>query len=531
MTEPGKAAADPAGGWRAPLVLGGVAFVFFLALGLRDPVVHLTDFFGHSVTARRIGVEPAAKLTSPWFPIGYPLLLKAVWALTGDALVAARLIGAFFAAVALAMMMKITRDVTGDGRVSWAVALACALAPPFAQWAPAEGTDLPSLAMMLVSLACLTAARPSVFWAGAAAGLAYDFRYAVQVPLLAQGLWLLAVGVQDGRPRWKQTTLYAAAALVAASPQLGLTWWVHGTPLRSFMAKNVWFGIYGDNNWQERWADVPDEIGLAEVFLLSPRRFLEHWGACIFAFAVGSLAFPKTLLGQGANWLLPLGLIHVGFRCGRLLRKLALREAPAAGERESGLVYWTAATYFLALTMAFLGPRYFLPLLMPLMLGVWWFVRDAVPESLEAAGRRWPVRTIVLAGLVAGKVALDLPGAVAFPESSRWVLAVDERLRQAGMKRGAEVLAANGDYYDVRTLERYTRWESALPAKVANLDELVALMRKHGCRFLLYDDFYGRQKTLPHLSWLQDTSKGRHGPLVLLMEVPAEVPAVIYELK
>ncbi|MBI3890904.1 MAG: glycosyltransferase family 39 protein [Candidatus Wallbacteria bacterium] len=501
---------------RACLAVLGLAFFgIYLALGLRDPVVHLADFFSHVGIAHEMGRSEPAKITNAFWPAGYPLLLKGVWALTGSPVVAARLIGAGFAALALVAVALIARDVTGDAVLAFIVAVCCGMAPPFAQWAPAEGTDIPCVAMLLVSAALLTGRRPRVLLAGAAAGLAYDFRYAAQVPALAQGVWLLAVGAGGARPRWKQAGLYALAFVAAASPQLALTWWAYGTPFRSFMAKNVWFGIYGDANWQEHWGDVPDEIGLLEVIRLGPARFFQHWAGGFAGLLVGSFVFPKTMLGYGTHALLPLGLIHAAWR---------LRGA-------AGLVYFTAAAYLGALAMAFLGPRYFLPLVAPLMLSVWWFLRDSVPREVQAWGRPVPARAIALAAALVVKAALDLNAMVALPASSRRVLAVDDALRHSGMSDPPQVLTSSGDYYDLWTLGRYVRWESAFPEPVKDLGELVSLMRRKKLRFVIYDDFYGKTKTLGHLSWLLDSPASRQGPLVKILRVDGDVPAAVYRLE
>ncbi len=475
-------------------------------MGFRDPVIHLHDFFGHLRSAASIGAGDLGAASSPWFPVGYPVMLQLARTVIGSDILAGRLLSAGSALVCLGAILLLSRSLIGAVWPALFVTVATGLSPPFLEWARAEGTDLPSLAFLLLAMVFLARKAPWPLIAGVLAGLSYVMRFSSLVPCLATAIWLCVFGLpglQEPRDRRRLLLRFGGGWLLGASPQLLLSLGIHGTPFHSYAAKNVWFGIYGERNWQSKWGEVPDTIGLLEVIGLDPVRFFQHWVTMMLSVLVGATMLPSKLLGHGVNWLLPLGLIHVAWN--------------ARGA--AGLYFASTGAYLAALCMAFLGSRYLLVVVPAFLLAITWFLWILLPPTKKLGGRELPVRGLVLVILLVFKVPYDLLPALDLPESSRRIQAVSQALSEAGMERAEEVVSTSGDYQDLRTLLEFRRWNADRFEKVTTLKDLVAAMRRRGYRFLIYDRFYGVQRVSREFEFLLQERPDRHGPLKRLLHL------------
>jgi hypothetical protein len=133
-----------------------------------------------------------------------------------------------------------------------------------------------------------------------------------------------------------------------------------GQPLYSNQAKNIWLAVYGNIDWG-RWHEVPDTIGLTTLLLRDPLRFAGNWWGNVVGF-IGSgaedtsesgRAVQLRLLAWPANWLAVLGLAVWGWRT--LAPTRPLPRLPA-----SLLLF--LCLYVAAVCLAFILPRFFLPL-------------------------------------------------------------------------------------------------------------------------------------------------------------------------
>jgi 4-amino-4-deoxy-L-arabinose transferase-like glycosyltransferase len=338
-----------------------------------------------------------------FYNLGYPLLLWLVQPLTADnPFLAARLIAALSGAVLLLAGSWLARSLLARvellrerhlQRVSGLLALLLlALSPLVVQYALYVGSDMPFAALTALALALLVAAprpvpdagrRPAVrvFLAGLVAGGAFLVRH-LGLLLLPWGLLasLLLFGRGGSREppgahqsRW--LTRYALPLafllgfLLVALPQLVVNVAQTGQPLYNQQAKNIWLAVYGNIDWG-RWDEVPNSIPLTEIVLRDPGRFLGNWWANLRGF-VGTgaedtgefgRAIQLRLLGWPANWLAVAGvLLWIGqLAVGDWHRgQMRLRAAVATPEV---LLLLFVGLYVLAVSMAFILPRFFLPL-------------------------------------------------------------------------------------------------------------------------------------------------------------------------
>jgi hypothetical protein len=163
-------------------------------------------------------------------------------------------------------------------------------------------------------------------------------------------------------PAWAPALVYGLAFLLAITPQLAVNLAQTGQPLYSQQAKNIWLAVYGATDWS-RWEEAPNTIGLAEVVLRDPARFIENWWRNIVAYlgsgAEDSSEFGRAmqlrLLGFPANWLAAGGLLAWLW----LLLRRRITDGSALG---LGALSALVALYVAAVSSAFTLQRFFLPL-------------------------------------------------------------------------------------------------------------------------------------------------------------------------
>ncbi len=366
-----------------------------------------------------------------FYNLGYPLLLWLVQPLTADnPFLAARLVAALSGAVLLPAGSWLARSLPARveplrerqlHRLSGVLALLIlALSPLVVQHALYVGSDMPFAALTTLALTLLVAApepapdagrRPlaRVFLAGLAAGCAFLVRH-LGLLLLPWGLLASLLlfrrskrdtGSGTHHLRWLSRYALPLAFLfgfmLAALPQLVVNVAQTGQPLYNQQAKNIWLAVYGNIDWG-RWDEVPNSIPPAEIVLRDPGRFLGNWWANLRGF-VGTgaedtgefgRAIQLRLLGWPANWLavagvlLWIGQLLVGDWRRRQMRLRALVAAPQA------LLLLFVGLYVLAVSMAFILPRFFLPLV-PIYAAaaaglIVWVIGDAGPRTGD--GRR-----------------------------------------------------------------------------------------------------------------------------------------------
>lgn len=303
-----------------------------------------------------------------FYNLGYPLLLWLARPLfAGNAFLAGRLVAALSGAALLGAGYWLARSLAPSGP-ALAALVALALSGLVAQYGLYVGSDMPFAACLAACAAALVAAgrggagRRALLLCAAAGlfgGLAFLMRH-LGLVLLPWGLAALLLG----RAGPRATAAYAAAFLLAMAPQVVVNVAQAGDPLYNQQAKNIWLAVYGGTDWG-RWEEAPNTIGLAEVVLRDPARFLENWWRNVAGFlgrgAEDTSEFGRAdqlrLLGFPANWL----------AAGALLAWLAAplrrpRGAPPAAHGPRLGLLLLVALYVAAVSTAFTLPRFFLPL-------------------------------------------------------------------------------------------------------------------------------------------------------------------------
>jgi 4-amino-4-deoxy-L-arabinose transferase-like glycosyltransferase len=439
-----------------------------------------------------------------FYNFGYPLLLWLVQPLTSDnAFLAARLLAALCGALLLLASYGLARGLLAtlpgasplDVRLGALLALlALAYSPLVVQHALYVGSDMPLAACVALALALLLAgmgaASPPrraalLVLAGMAGGCAFLMRH--------PGLTLLPWGVLCCLlllPRahgWRAALCFAGGLLLVAAPQLTINTLETGQPLYNQQAKNVWLAVYGNIDWR-RWGEVSNSVSLLDLLLRDPARFLGNWWSNLLAF-IGTgaentgefgRALHLRLLSWPANWLAVLGL------AGWLA--LALR-----GHRNGAQVALLAyiALYAPAIAMAFVLPRFFLPLAPIYAAAAGWLVVWAL-RHLRPMPELARVRGLLLALLLL--LALVSSG---FASGTRLVLEhqpADEvaavRLTLAHLQPGERVLTRVPA--EVPLAKYSALAHRALPwPTTRNTAAVLADARANGAAYLLWDERRG----------------------------------------
>lgn len=340
-----------------------------------------------------------------FYNLGYPLLLWMARPLAaGNAFLAGRLVAALAGAALLAAGYWLARALLPQGPALVAL-VTLALSALVAQYGLYVGSDMPFAACVALCVAALAAvsqgaerrkgpAGPRTIalaaLAGLFGGLAFLMRHLGLLLLPWGALALLALAFASARrpasPRWLQPTVaYCAAFLITIAPQVAINTAQAGQPLYNQQAKNIWLAVYGGTDWG-RWDEAPNAIGLAEVVLRDPARFLENWRRNVIGYTGSGAedtsefgrAIQLRLLGWPANWLAAAGLLgwlllglraaHVRLRLTLGTQPAALREALSARSAQAptlgALIALLAliALYVAAVSTAFTLQRFFLPL-------------------------------------------------------------------------------------------------------------------------------------------------------------------------
>jgi hypothetical protein len=335
-----------------------------------------------------------------FYNFGYPLLLWLVRPFFADnAFLAGRLIswlcGIAIAATLYWLVCVLVREAPPFTRRLIAfLALVCLTTSPlFVEYALYVGSDAPFALCFLLTIACLLTAsgphpRPLFFCAaGFFAGATFLMRH-LGLVLLPWGLLFTLFLARWGyiKPNllpqlalWKRPwMLFLATALVVIAPQIVVNTIQTGQPLYNQQSKNVWLCVYADCDWQ-RWDEVSNDIALSEIVLRDPQRFLGNWTTNMRAF-VGTGGEDTSEFGRAIqvrmliwpfNWLAIAGLLLW------FAKSLRWFLPPLqAGPLDLSYLALLALglIYLLAVSMAFVLPRFFLPLVPLYALAAAWLL-------------------------------------------------------------------------------------------------------------------------------------------------------------
>jgi len=472
-----------------------------------------------------------------FYNLGYPLLLWLARPLfEGNAFLAGRFLAALSGAALLGAGYWLARVMLPPGPALLAL-LALALNGLVARYGLYVGSDMPFAACVTLSVAALAAAlrtgasqshpvsearhgifagrtwRPNATWrqcdnagianpepgqtadnpegrgalwlaaiAGLGGGLAFLMRHPglILLPWGAIAL-LLAARSRPGR----LAAIFAGAMLAAMLPQLIVNTMATGNPLYNQQAKNIWLAVYGNTDWG-RWEEAPNDIGLAEVALRDPARFLENWWRNVIGYTGSGAedtsefgrAWQLRLLGWPANWLAVGGLL--GWLLLLIRRSGQDLRAPAA-------LLLLMAGYVALVSTAFSLQRFFLPL---------------APIYAAAAG--WSLWRLARGGrlLLGASLALVVVLWGGYANGARYVLAQQPaeevaaiRMVQAATAPGELIAARVSDRLPLAKYSaiahRVVDWPPRVVAGAAIGAEDLAALYAAGARYLLWDETAG----------------------------------------
>jgi hypothetical protein len=464
------------------IVLAWFLVTASLAAGFRE--IRLSDVPGFIARAYHFDVASLESLVDPYYPCGYPLALRVLGEPMADYHRAAQLLSLAGAALTLAAVWVIGR--VGFG---WDVACAATLLVgthyEFNLWAIAGTTDTPALGWMYAAIAAFAVysarrTRARALAGGMLVGIGYLVRYSALTILPVGLLWLLTRGSIRIRTRLDHAAVCLAGFLLAAAPQLIPTALQHGNPFWNRQDSNVYFGMFGGMNWARGWQEATAYAGgLGGIVRAHPREFVANIGRNAARVASEYDVLPAVLAVPGTL--------------------LALR---TRGARPTALLVLAAAlTYGLALCMTFITRRLMLPLWPALMVFAAYAMIQIRPRHVRVGPLRLPFPLAVLALVVC---YVGLRDAVRLRD---WLAPTDltgvtDALRRHGMSRGDEVLSFDFPYYYVgsKLAEPFPKpWY--FPQKDLRLHttaDVVALMRREGMRFLVFND--NLRKNAPRLA-------------------------------
>lgn len=453
-----------------------------------------------------------------FIPCGYPWLLARASAGDGDMFLAGRILSATGAAAVVALAYLIARSAL-TARAAAFVGTAVALNWLALQNGLLAGTDAlwAALALAAVYLADVARSRGSLAMfaaAGCVLGLSYDLRYATLA--VAAAVVLLASFDAPGIPLMRRGA--AAGALVAgivvgALPQLAIALRDTGNPLANHQAKNVWFGMHGEQDWILNWDRVPDDISLRDVVLAGPAEFLLHVARNAGQFVAQCVTAPfgyqpAVLMERPAAAAVCLAMagVPVAFGWSRGTPRAALALWDEA-RRSVTFRLWAGAAlaYGLAVSTTFWTPRFFL-FVLPLAV---------IAAAIVARRVLWPV--LGTKALAARAILIAFLVLLASHSVATWSQLL--RVNQQPIDEVGTALAAGGlapdDAVVTTTLQHY---DVSLPFSFVQLSSTVR-------------DFEDLQQALAVArakAFLYEESRGPHGSywsqLDALFDDPRSVP-------
>ena len=267
-----------------------------------------SDFYGFYVPdAKHIANGESTKNT--FNGPGYPLVLSAITALTGDHFISGKWIAAFSAFLSGLVAYYLFRALFGFRTAIVALPIIL-VAGEYALFSIEPGTDLIFLLLCLTTIFTIICTELGVWQktvlAGIIAGLAYLTRYnGIFLPAtIVTGILIFNCFGLPVRKRLQVTAAHIVSFLVTTSPWLWLNYVNHGSPLYNTNYLNMATLLYG---YRVDWDGVTQAAtvfkSFGDVVFHDPKVFVLHY--------LGNLAKTITRSLSGTFILLPIGLMAV----------------------------------------------------------------------------------------------------------------------------------------------------------------------------------------------------------------------------
>jgi hypothetical protein len=459
------------------ILIGGYTLLGVVYLRLHNEISNV-DFWYQIELGQKLTLASPATLADGLYPLGYPLVLRVAVQNGLDALRAGQTLAWFGGLLSVIALFGLVYRITNRPFVAFG---ACALLltnVSFLRRTAFEGNDLlaAGLQVMALWLAWVMAdqlQRREGLLLSAAAGVVIGFAYLVRYQSLIFLPVLVLLAILQPR-RLLRRGFAVAGVLVLAFALTTLiqtvpSTLVHANPFYNTQAKNVWFGIYGGEDWVNNWGKVPDTISLRQVIALDPGAFFAHWWRAFSTFF----------------WNLPLwtGIWRFAWLAGGVLL-LFYRRLPLA---RRFVLLAALLLPVVATSMAWLGARTLLvpivmqALLIALLAG---FALDLAPPRAKTPAYVLMSLVFIL-GLIAP--AQEAAAWIERPADDR-ATRVTSFLRSAGMTEATAVATNDPSLHaadePARTRYSQTYWVDPAPA---DLDALLDQPAAAGWRYLVLD--------------------------------------------
>jgi len=341
---------------------------------------------------------------NPYSPPGYPVLLAALFPLTGDHFVTGKWLSLAAAALSGLVAFLLFRRLFGETAALLGAGITL-LSGEYTRFAIQATTDVVFLLVCLIALLVLTDERmPPARWAvllAVLSGGAYLLRYNGAFLVVPCMVALLSRSAPRGR-RAVWVAAYVCSLLLVAAPWLGANWSHRGSPLFSESYHDIGWHLYREIGYRS----------IADVVGRDPLRFLRRYAA--------SVADTGSRFLGASLWTLPVGpLAALGVA-------LSLRRP----RRPVALVLVALLSHLLLVSLTHWETRYHF-FAMAVLSG---FAAAAVVWLGAAAAARWP-RAGWLKPAIVGALLLAVLAPLGY--------SAHERLQRLVEREPTEVLAAS----------------------------------------------------------------------------------------
>lgn len=456
----------------------------------------LNDSFRAFARAEQLAIFPGELpiWVHPFYPVGYPWLIRILVPLVGNAHVAAQILSVSGALCMLAAFIYIGQKLYKSVYVSWLQAALVILGGVnfhFLQLGSQDNTDMPSAGGIWLSLAVLVGShqqRGRLLLAGALLGGAYLMRYtaltivpAVLIALVVGVFWQPASRVGPVRNKAAIAARSCGFFLVGFLAISALQWVPSlvftGNPFYNNQAANVHFALTSGNNWGIDFAESMKHTSLLGIILDFRGKFFYHYALNIYRL------FFIDGFGLWVWWLYPVGMVILVFHAiGNPHQRTAI-----------SILLLSGGVYAAVLSLAFITQRTTL-FLFPLVL----ILALAALERMVL--RPWVAPAI--AGLLLVVSALQVNAewrfvrpafGVRVPTEPTFNQQLTATLVKEGMSHHSKVLSLSWRFYHARHPYRVGfpmpwNFSTSKPVAITDTAVLDSLIKARDFQFIISDE-------------------------------------------
>lgn len=348
------------------------------------------------------GAENIRQYDSPYHPPLYPLVIASMRVLTGDVFLAGKLVSLLAGMLVVLLTWALGRACFADSKVALLAAALVTLSPVMVRFGYVVSSEMLGAALFLgCTYALALSSRISSRWlvlAGVIGGLAFMTKSVYLVLLPAAVLFILMALPMPFKRRLVQALYFAAAFVVMAAPWSIISLVRHGN-LHNLNYANLAFAVL-DTSSSWLWFD----------------SYAEKYPSLLALLTDHPLLIVRHIVKSAVNFPLEI-VIKQGYAAGvlALLGALALLTRPTL---ERTAVVFTGGGLLLMTLLAWLNPRFFVPVMPLIMLFAAFFVitrlnrplSDYWPAdaSLAKAFEKIPLRRIAVALVLAVALAASV---------------------------------------------------------------------------------------------------------------------------